>query len=385
MVKNRIASVLVVVCAVLLHLWADTALSLAFLLVAIAVPLVLLVQLRMAAAYTRITVEVQPTYQLGERNSFYLRLVRGLPVCLAPLSLTVSIKNKVFGVTEEAEIEAMLSTLHPVRKLAMFSSQYGRVLVEANKARLTDPLKLFSVQVPFEMSCESVIRPAQIQTEVLLSQKSRAHTFGDSFDSGKSGHDVGEVFDVREYVAGDSLSSIHWKLSSKFDALIARQFSCPADYDVALIACGCQEVSSEACNGVAALTLSLSEALLRAGVFHDGGLLYEQRVNCSLIDDAASHAAFSEKVLSTPLPQSVHEVSQVLASEALSDKFTKVILITCFYDEAVWADLAQAVDLTVVVVADDDLTQSSELVNERYGLFTLQAKELIDHEHRITL
>lgn len=385
MVKSRIALVLVVVLAAALHLWADTALSLAFLLVAIMVPLVLLVQLHAAAAYTRVTVEVEPFYQLGEQSFIRVRLVRGLPVCLAPLSVKVSIANSVFGTAEERETEVLLSTGRPLHNLPVFTNEYGRVVVEAHEARLTDPLKLFAVRIPLDVRCESVVYPVHIQTAVLLSQKPKAHAFGDSFDSTKSGHDVGEVFDVREYVAGDSLSSIHWKLSTKFDTLIARQFSRPADYDVALVACGCRELSREVCNGVASLALSLSEALLRAGVFHDGGLLYEQRVNCTLIDDAASHAAFSEKVLSTPLPQSTHEISQVLTYETLSEKFTKVILITCFYDEAVWTDLAQTVDLTVIVVTDDEDKRSSGLVNERYGLFTLQTKELIDHEHRITL
>lgn len=385
MAKRRIALVVILVLAVVLHLWADTALSLAFLLVTVAVPFVLFVQLRVAAACTRVTVEVEPSYQLGERCAFRLRLMRGLPICVVVLLLRVRVKNSVFGTTEERTVEASLSTRHPVWNIPLFSKEYGRVLIEAEDACLVDPLKLFSAKVPLEMRCESVMRPVHVRTDVLLSQKPKTHAFGDSFDGVKSGHDVGEVFDVREYQAGDSLASIHWKLSSKFDALIARQFSRPADYDVVLVACGCREVSDEVCNGVASLTLSLSEALLRAGVFHDVGLLYEQQVSCSLVDDAASHALFSSKLLSTPLPRSLREVSQVLTNEPLSEKFTKAVLVTCFYDEAMWADLAQTVDLTVIVVVDDDAKRSSELTNERYGLFTLQAKELVDHEHRITL
>ncbi|WP_165056328.1 MULTISPECIES: DUF58 domain-containing protein [unclassified Adlercreutzia] len=385
MLKNRVASVLVIVLAAMIHFWADSSLSLAFLLASVAVPVVLLAQLRLAASFTHVAVDVEPSYQIGEERAVSLRLERGLPLCLAVVSLRVRVANCVFDTEEEHEVEAAVSTRHSTCSLSVLPDRYGRMLVEARDARLTDPLGLFVAHLPLDLSCESVMRPMRVRTEVLLSQTPQAHVFGDSFDNTKSGHDVGEVFDVREYVPGDSLASIHWKLSTKFDALIARQFSRPADYDVALVACGCREASDETCNGVASVALSLSEALLRAGVFHDAGFLHEQQVSCHLVDDVATHAAFSDGLLSTPLSPSAREVSQVLAGETLSERFTKVILVTCFYDEATWADLAQTVDLTVVVVTDDELAGSASSVSERYGLFTLRAKGVADHEHRITL
>lgn len=385
MLKSRIASALVILLAAALHFWANSALSLAFLLVSIAVPAVLFAQVCLAAALTRVALDVDPSYQLGEDRAIRLRLVRGLPLCLAAAALSVRVENSVFGVAEDHDVEVALSTRRRTCDVPVLEQRYGRMLIAVSSVRLVDPLRLFSVSVPLDASYESVMRPVRLRTEVLLSQTPQAHMFGDSFDTTKSGHDVGEVFDVREYVPGDSLASIHWKLSSKFDALIARQFSKPADYEVALVALGCKEASDEACNGVAAMALSLSEALLRAGVFHDAGLLHEQRVDCRMVDDEASRAAFADALMATPLAPTAHEVSQVVADASLADRFTKVVLVTCFYDEAVWASLAQTVDLTVIVVASDDEGAASGSVSERYGLFTFHARGLADHEHRIAL
>ncbi len=385
MLKSRIASVFVILLAAALHFWANCALSLAFLLVSVAVPVVLFAQVRLSAALARVALDVEPSYQLGETCAVRLRLVRGLPLCLAVASLSLRIENSVFGVTESRSVEVALSTRNATCDVPVLEQRYGRVLIGMDSVRFFDPLRLFSAHVPSGVNCESVMRPVRLRTEVMLSKTPQAHMFGDSFDNSKSGHDVGEVFDVREYISGDSLASIHWKLSSKFDTLIARQFSRPADYEIALLACGCKEMPDEACNGVAAMTLSLSEALLRAGVFHDAGLLDEQQVSCYMVDDEASRAAFADTLMTTPLTSSAREASQVLASSSLSDRFTKVVLVTCFYDEAVWASLAQTVDLTVVVISADDEGATSQSVSERYGLFAFHARGLADHEHRITL
>ncbi|WP_165248906.1 DUF58 domain-containing protein [Adlercreutzia sp. ZJ141] len=385
MLKSRIASASFILIAAVLHFWANSALSLAFLLVSVAVPVVLFAQVRLAAALTRVTLDVEPSYQLGEHCAVRLRLVRGLPFCLAVAMLSVRVENSVFATVEDHTVEAALSTRCRTCDLPVLEQRYGRVLISTDSVRLVDPLRLFCARLSLDANYESVLRPAQLQTEVLLSQTPQAHMFGDSFDNSKSGHDVGEVFDVREYVPGDSMASVHWKLSSKFDSLIARQFSRPADYEVALLACGCKEASDDVCNGVASMVLSLSAALLRAGVFHDAGVMYEQQASFHMVDDEASRAAFADALLATPLTPSAYEVSQVLADASLADRFTKVVLVTCFYDEAAWAALAQTVDLTVVVISADEEGAASGSVSERYALFTFQARGLADHGHRISL
>ncbi|WP_418569243.1 DUF58 domain-containing protein [Hominenteromicrobium sp.] len=43
------------------------------------------------------------------------------------------------------------------------------------------------------------------------------------------------MFDLREYVPGDDVRSIHWKLSGKTDTLILRQASDPSLYNIVLL------------------------------------------------------------------------------------------------------------------------------------------------------
>ena len=49
------------------------------------------------------------------------------------------------------------------------------------------------------------------------------------FSETQPGDDPSEVFDLREYVPGDKLNRIHWKLSSKKDEFIVKDYSLPVD------------------------------------------------------------------------------------------------------------------------------------------------------------
>lgn len=45
----------------------------------------------------------------------------------------------------------------------------------------------------------------------------------------RRGLDRTEVYQIREYVPGDSLSQIHWKLTSKRETLLVREPACPVE------------------------------------------------------------------------------------------------------------------------------------------------------------
>lgn len=89
------------------------------------------------------------------------------------------------------------------------------------------------------------------------------------------GNDNGEVFDIREYSEGDGLKNIHWKLSSKKDVLMVKEFSMPLE-KTPLIYINMQKKSggknpkdSYSRDNLSEAALSLSYALYSAGISHD--------------------------------------------------------------------------------------------------------------------
>lgn len=69
----------------------------------------------------------------------------------------------------------------------------------------------------------------------MLSQASAGTPQPEGKMQNRKGNDPSEMFDLREYVPGDDVRSIHWKLSGKTDTLILRQASDPSLYNIVLL------------------------------------------------------------------------------------------------------------------------------------------------------
>jgi hypothetical protein len=51
----------------------------------------------------------------------------------------------------------------------------------------------------------------------------------------RPGDDPSEIFNIRSYMPGDAIDRIHWKLSSKTDKLLVREFGCPVERKILLL------------------------------------------------------------------------------------------------------------------------------------------------------
>ncbi len=86
-----------------------------------------------------------------------------------------------------------------------------------------DFFRLFRVQVPIENMTTVYVLPRRLSLEETLAQSisdSTARTVRSPLVVDKL-----EVSDIREYRAGDSLKSIHWKLSSKSESFIVKDYN----------------------------------------------------------------------------------------------------------------------------------------------------------------
>ena len=57
----------------------------------------------------------------------------------------------------------------------------------------------------------------------------------DLYSTQKPGSDPSETFGLREYMPGDSLHSVHWKLSAKSGQWMVRQCSAPLSHSIVLL------------------------------------------------------------------------------------------------------------------------------------------------------
>lgn len=105
-------------------------------------------------------------------------------------------------------------------------SYAGNYEFELRGIRIYDLTGLFSMTKRVARSAQIQVLPQLTSVGIRISERTR-NFFGDAdvYDDFHPGDDRSEIFDIREFQAGDRIQSIHWKLSAKSEELLVRQDS----------------------------------------------------------------------------------------------------------------------------------------------------------------
>ena len=103
------------------------------------------------------------------------------------------------------------------------SSHCGYLIVEIEKIFLMDWFGFLPVSCKANASGKISVLPDTFVPGISLSLSATAREDAQNWSQTHKGNDMTEVFALRDYVPGDSLKQIHWKLSSKKQQLIVRE------------------------------------------------------------------------------------------------------------------------------------------------------------------
>lgn len=114
-----------------------------------------------------------------------------------------------------------------------FASDYcGRIRISIPRVVLYDCFGLIGIPMAYKTVVHMTVQPDTFEPNVVLMPSPSSTDDSDIYSQEKSGMDMSEVYQIREYVPGDSLRQIHWKLSNKFDKLIVRDPGLPITRNV---------------------------------------------------------------------------------------------------------------------------------------------------------
>lgn len=105
----------------------------------------------------------------------------------------------------------------------------GIIKIRTEKIIIFDPLRIFKFNIARNTGTKIAVIPEGHEISGTVSYTDRINEESDNFSEHKPGDDPSEVFDLREYIPGDKLNRIHWKLSSKKDEFIVKEYSLPID------------------------------------------------------------------------------------------------------------------------------------------------------------
>lgn len=133
--------------------------------------------------------------------------------------------------------------------------------------RIYDVLGLFSFLKKTELRCFIAVLPSAYPLMAINSA-----TLYDIQNNVPSqivkGNDPSEIMDIREYRDGDRLARIHWKLSDKYDQLIAKEFGDTISNDV-LMLFDLNGTNNEQLSGLLDAVYSISNFLLDNNITYD--------------------------------------------------------------------------------------------------------------------
>ncbi|MBR1863535.1 MAG: DUF58 domain-containing protein [Ruminococcus sp.] len=118
---------------------------------------------------------------------------------------------------------------------------YGTIRVNIKKCRLYDMLRLFRIKLRYpkyeQAARESsfIIMPDHVMLENNIANYTDMGLETDEYSKHSKGDDPSEIFDIHEYIEGDKINRIHWKLSAKQGKTMVKDYSLPISNSIILM------------------------------------------------------------------------------------------------------------------------------------------------------
>ena len=115
------------------------------------------------------------------------------------------------------------------RRILVAMENCGNLAITVEKVRIYDYLNIFAWTVGKHYETQNILILPPLKEMYLGEDRWYNETSEDSdrFSLYKKGDDPSEIFDIREYVDGDKIQRIHWKLTGKTGHLMVKEGSLP--------------------------------------------------------------------------------------------------------------------------------------------------------------
>ena len=295
---------------VMLYIFENSTMSRAVLAVSFIIPCLFVVT---AGIYSR---RVCIALTLPDSGSKGIGISGGLVITRSGLLLPVSFSceavcKNIF--TGERKIER-LNIILPLKgelniSFDISAEHCGNFRLTAENCRIHDIFGIFSWRLKAPIEASLFIPPEIFDTQITLIEDLIAVIDSDTYSTTKSGFDLSETFAVREYLPGDSVKNIHWKLSQKSDKIMVRELGLPVVNQILIMfeTVAFKEFILPTPDRMAAMAeifFSVSYGLARQGIVHtigwrdtEGGMFVSREICFSEEIDLVIRELFHSSIL----------------------------------------------------------------------------------------
>ena len=134
------------------------------------------------------------------------------PWFLRYVQMDFTIQNEMFQTTKQTRLLLPLAGRKNSFSLKEKIPLCGEIEVTCGSIRAYDFLKLFCAEVETLEYASAVVYPKPRRLQIQLSRAAAGIPKDTGMVQNRKGSDPSEMFDIREYMPGDDIRSIHWKL-----------------------------------------------------------------------------------------------------------------------------------------------------------------------------
>ena len=155
------------------------------------------------------------------------------PICLC--ACRIRLENQLNGEVQSMTLSCGVWPKRSQTVRATFGSPFcGRIRLTVDAVRLYDCFGLIGVKAKTDLHAVAVVQPDTFPQNLLLSPSAARVEEAEDYSTERPGSDLSEIFQIRDYVPGDSPRQVHWKLSQKYGKLIVKDASLPITRSAAL-------------------------------------------------------------------------------------------------------------------------------------------------------
>jgi len=186
------------------------------------------------------------------------------------LDIIASCFNVRTGHTEENKVRiALLPKQTKLLEFDLSSPHSGLLWVSMNAESCSDLFNLHRKSISCFVKQQMTAMPTMFQPNISMGDQSMPISDSEVYSTEKPGNDPGEIFGIREYVPGDAIRQIHWKLSEKCDKTMIREFGLQIANDVLVLLETSGEATPDEVDSITEIFASLCK------VFSDEGVLFQ--------------------------------------------------------------------------------------------------------------
>ena len=318
---------LLILFAVILYLFSNETVTLALLIsLIIALPVSFLL-LRYTAG--NVDLAIGDSSASEEKNSFTVTLTNKGMLPVASVDLELRCANLRVG---DSDVCSFSRSLMPRGSseitVDVKPAHAGRYELSVASAVVTDPLGVWKKPLKQVESKYVTVMPELFETEIIPAGVS-AMPEADTQSKKTKGAVAGDMIGIREYVPGDPVRNIHWKLSEKTDKMLVKELGDPVTDQYLLLMDSAADIAQDpvALDAVASVFTSLIRAMREDDMIISAGWTDPQTGDAAvrriITDEDASAAADEYLAVPAAMPSAFRKIERNL----IEDRYAHVIIV----------------------------------------------------------